>query len=304
MKKKMFTRFVCLVLAALCLPVVSAFAAVTSEKSESASTITQTISELRVKIEVPAGGRAPSFEAKAFPSSMLEYKISTGTNVEDSVHYSCLFKNGIQWYDLDNGRALKEGEAFVTGTRYRVDIIIHQTYETDFNGTPYYKYPDDLKGYVNGAEADVTSGILPLNIKWFRQLSYTFPPCADAPDDMTSVFLWLDSPVAGAAPDFTYTTNDKGYKAGEDGTDAVNGVTWYDSTGNTISPSMKFAEGETYTVAIELKATSPYRFATNTDGTSKVRASINGYGATVYCSYQEVADMDETIWVRYTFETC
>ncbi|MBQ4647727.1 MAG: hypothetical protein IJB76_01035 [Clostridia bacterium] len=301
---KTFLRIISLLLAALCLPVFSAFASTTSDKVESPKVTTETISELRVSIEFPAGGRVPAFEATAHPSSMMEYKISNKSYSYDSEYYHNYYKNGIQWYDLDNGRALKAGEAFVTGTRYRVDIVVEQTYRTDIMSIPYYKFASDLKGYVNGAEAEVKNSVLALDERWFRQLSYTFPPCEDAPADITSVSLWLDAPVTGSTPDFEYTTSDKGYKTGKTGTDAVNGVLWYDSTGTPMSESSKFVEDETYTVAIELNAISPYMFATKSDGMSKVSATVNGYSAQVYCNAQTVTDMDKAIWVKYTFEAC
>ncbi len=302
--KKLFIRFICFVLAALCLPVLNAFAFTGTDKAETERTTTAYINSLHVEIEVPAGGRVPSFEATALTSSMVEYKIPNYNYEYDSEYYHNFYKNGIQWYDIDNDRALKEGEAFVTGTRYRVDIGIKLNYGKDLWGIPYYSFDENVAGYINGARADV--GMFRANdYETYRQLSYTFPPCEDAPADTTSVSLWLNEPVTGTTPDFDFTTRDVGYKAGTGGTHAINGITWYDAeTSVPMVADDKFQEGRRYTVEIELNADSPYMFATNSDGTSKVSALINGNSADVYCNYQTVSDMDKTIWVRYTFAPC
>ncbi len=303
MKKTMHTLLVCLMLLALCAPMLNAFA-LNNETEEKAKTVTTVIDELRVSIEIPAGGRAPSFEAAAMASSMLEYKIANYNYEYDSEYYHNFYKNGIQWYDLDKGRALKEGEAFVTGTRYRVDIAIYLNYGTDIWGIPYYSFGENVAGYVNGAEGTVST----LGVKdtdKFRKISYTFPPCEDAPADIASVSLWFMEPVAGTAPDYEYSTSDKGYTTGVGGTFAVNGITWQDAdTGLPLDFGDTFAEGTRYTVIVPLEAVTPYRFAVNPDESSKVYASINGNKATVYCNSQTVSDMDKRIWVKYTFEPC
>lgn len=304
MKNKFFTRFICIMLATLCLPALNAFAAIGVEKGETASTITEIIDTLQISIEVPAGGRVPSFEATALPSSMLEYKIANYNYEYDSEYYHNFYKRGIQWYDLDNDRALKEGEAFVTGTRYRVDIGIQINYGTDIWGIPYYAFDENVTGYVNGERCTVSS-FRGNNKDKFRELSYTFPPCEDAPADIGGVNLWISEPLENATADFTFTTNDVGYEPGEGGQFAVNGVTWYDAdTSVDMDITDTFKAGRRYTVAIELKAVSPYMFATNSNGTSRVYATVNGYKAEVYCNAQTVSDMDKEIWVRYTFEAC
>ncbi len=303
--KKLFIRFMCFVLAALCVPALSAFAATKPDNGDvGAATVTGIISEVFVKIEVPAGGRVPSFEATALTSSMLEYKIANYNYEYDSEYYHNFYKHGIQWYDLDNDRALKEGEAFVTGTRYRVDIAIKVNYGTDIWGVPYYAFAVDVAGYLNGMTGEVKS-FRGEDKERVRELSYTFPPCEAAPADIGGVNLWIGEPLENATADFSFTTSDVGYVPGEGESFAVNGVTWYDAdTSVPMDITDTFKAGHRYTVAIELNAASPYIFATNSDGTSRVYATINGYRAEVYCNAQTVSDMDTEIWVRYTFEAC
>ena len=301
MKTKLFTRFICLVLAALCLPIQVASAA-KGESGETTKTTTAVIDALSVYVELPAGGRAPSFFAY---TESPDYRIATGFNYEyDSDYYHNFYKDGIQWYDLDNGRALKEGEAFVTGTRYRVDIGVAIPSGTDIWGIPYFSFADELFGFVNGNNCAVGK-LRTNNDKYYRQLSFTFPPCEEAPDDIVYTSLWIDTPVAGAVPDYTYTTNGEGFMPGPGGTLSINGVVWYDSDSlDIVSADDTFKAGHSYTVAIELNAASPYLFATNSDGTSKVSAYINNNKATVYCTYQTVSDMDREIWVKYRFDAC
>jgi len=303
MKKKIFTRLVCLILVALCVPILNVFAD-KNKIGEEASTVTTIIDKLNVRIEIPAGGRAPSFEATALATNMLEYQIANYNYEYDSEYYHNFYKNGIQWYDLDNDRALKEGEAFEVGTRYRVDIAIKLNYGTDIWGVPYYSFDENVAGYVNGAEGNV-SPLGGKNDTQYRKISYTFPPCEVAPDDISIINLWLDAPLAGATPDFGYTTSNKGFTTGPGGTNSIKGILWYDTdTLVDVAADDTFIEGHKYTVVMELKAISPYKFAINSDGSSKVYASINGYKAEVYCNFQTVSDMDKTIWVRYTFEPC
>ncbi len=300
MKSKLLTRFICLMLAMLCLPAFNAFA-IKSEVGEYAAA-TQTVSVLPISIDVPAGGRSPSFEAIALTPELY---VATGYDYAyESQYYNNYYKDGVQWYDLDNGRPLKEGDTFVTGTRYRVDIAVRISNAYDFYGIPYYKFADEVMGFINDNRCEV-SFLGAKDKKWYRELSYTFAPCEDAPADISVVNLWLEAPVTGATPDFTFTTGDKGFMAGLGGTNSINGVLWYDA--DTLAPmeaDNTFVKGHRYTVAVELNTTSLYRFATNANGTSKVTAYINGNESTVYCTYQTVSNMDKEIWVKYTFDYC
>lgn len=302
MKIKTFSRLICVVLAVLCLPTLNAFA-VKGENGEVAdAAVTQTVSVLPISVDVPAGGRAPSFTAGALTPDVY---VATGYDyVYDSQYYHNYYKDGVQWYDLDNDRALKEGEVFVTGTRYRVDIAVYISNSYDIFGTPHFAYAENVIGLINNKRCEV-SFLGGKDKKWYRKLSYTFAPCEEAPADIGVVNLWIEAPVTGSTPDFTLTAGDKSYIAGAGGTHSINGVLWYDA--DTLVPMAAddtFVEGHRYTVAVELNTTPINRFATNADGTSKVAAYINGYKSTVYCTHQTVSNMDREIWVKYTFDYC
>ena len=90
MKIKMFSRLICVVLAVLCLPTLNAFA-VKGENGEVAdAAVTQTVSVLPISVDVPAGGRAPSFTAGALTPDVY---VATGYDyVYDSQYYHNYYK--------------------------------------------------------------------------------------------------------------------------------------------------------------------------------------------------------------------
>ena len=142
-----------------------------------------------------------------------------------------------------------------------------------------FTLPSDLSDKV--CERDYYAYIVAEDVNGTYATDYASAPVeiADIYDEISSISVGVDTPVAGTALDTTATTLDTEYSATT--------VTWKDGN-NTATGNADY--DTSYTVNITLTADSEYVFA---DG---VTATVNNHTATV------TDNNDGTITVSYTFE--
>ena len=147
----------------------------------------------------------------------------------------------------------------------------------DDNGS--FTLSSDLSGKVCGR--DYYAYIVAEDVNGAYETDYASKPVeiADIYDEISSISVGVDTPVAGTALDTTATTSDTDY--------SVTTVTWKTGS-NTVTGNADYDTA--YTVNITLTADSEYVFA---DG---VTANVNNHTATV------TGNDDGTITVSYTFE--
>lgn len=113
----------------------------------------------------------------------------------------------------------------------------------------------------------------------------------------------VDAPIAGKNPDYVamYGTG-YGANSSADDNGTINGVTWFDSTGNSeleMKAGDVFEYGHTYIAAFYIKVSNGYEFRTS----PKISATINGNAATAVIT-PTGDNASNAVVVRYEFSAC
>ncbi len=255
MKKRVLSMALTLVMLLTALPL-SAFAA--------GNTYEEVLTFLKVSIDEPVEGREADFYpgVGALPTNAARVYVEQHENVN--------YYHGVGWYDQTDNRYLQEGETFISGHEYRVNVAVYvQNYR--------YRLSQSVEATVNGTAADIWGQSSAKCI-----VGYTFGVCKKAPADITAVTIGGNlRPAAGQAPVFSLAyDNERMAIDTYAGTAFIDGVAWYNSeTYAILDENDTFKAGNTYTMLVQLNAKGNYRFAVDKDGNSLVNATIEGVSA-------------------------
>ncbi|MCR5287945.1 MAG: hypothetical protein K6D93_08370 [Saccharofermentans sp.] len=228
------------------------------------------ITSLEIKLDAPVKGAKPDYTA-IFPKSAQYY----------AKEYDELpSRNNIRWHDKTNNTDLDpDSSVFEVGHEYTVYIRLF--------AKDGYIFTNNTKGTLNGNKVTVDA-FGPVIISVY----YTFEKVLD---EIPSVSVTFDAPVACAKPDYTAVLpSGANYYVQTQSTNKYvrNGIKWIDiSTSTDLDPdSAVFTYGHLYEVVFYLSAKGDNFFSGNTI------AIINGQNATANCymGYLEVC---------YTFQT-
>ena len=147
---------------------------------------------------------------------------------------------------------LSNSESFAVGVEYTVTLEVRPEQGFYFaDGAVFY-----INGEAASAAPDGTGGYV---------VSRTFPP-VPPPEEVSSVSITVDVPVAGAHPDMILDFPDDSYEVTE--------INWRRTVGGeALSESDVFAQGVSYTVYLEIHIRYGYFFAED----AEIR--INGQAA-------------------------
>ncbi|MBR5134025.1 MAG: carbohydrate-binding domain-containing protein [Clostridia bacterium] len=246
--------------------------------------VLQKVTDIKILIDRPVAGREATFDAAVNTKGIRLF-------VEQTEYSWC--HHGIGWYDLTDERNLEEGDRFILGHEYSVAVYLN------VDNPFYFQLAQKVFATVNGRAA------LASRENSRRCLvKYAFPACEEAPADITQLTIGgILYPVAGEHPVFEPAIDEERTERDLNaGTAFINGVAWYNSnTYQILGEEDVFEAGETYTVAVMLKAKGDYRFATDGDN-SAVAATINGFTMT-NITYQTNDDPSRYVKLSYEF-TC
>lgn len=247
----------------------------------------------------PVAGEKPVYSASIRGSGYYVdtsvnkyYEEFVGVNAGKKYYY---IKNGVSWWDVTVGNWVYEGDAFIPGHRYRVDVRI----KTEDGYTFWHdKWYDMLfTASVNGTGAvGNTSGSYGLVE---QTISAEFP-CE--PQVISTVMVnGLEPPRAGETPDYTMTAAYPNLYCPDPNYAGTNGVIWYDSDGNMMEPTDTFVQGKQYRVEIkvipaQLDGANVCKFASST------AAYIDGVQVVERLDWDMVYASSNAVYLYYTFD--
>ena len=246
---------------------------------------TSWVSSARVTLDAPEAGTRPDYTA-AFPSGAQYYS---------EAHDSTYNLNDILWRDTTEGKYVSTADSmFQAGHEYEVIV-----YLTPKDG---YAFSSGTAATINGkaAPASMSSGLL--------QVKYYFPAL---PETISSVSVFISSPVAGLSPDYEplFPSNANYYNENVDTGNYRNYIVWKDlsnetSADNSLDPdSDVFKLGHRYQVIIYLTPRDGYSFSNNVTAkfppkTAQVTPASNGRIIVEY-TFPEV----NTSWIPSAYIT-
>ncbi len=246
---------------------------------------TSWVSSARVTLDAPEAGTRPDYTA-AFPSGAQYYS---------AAHDSTYNLNDILWRDTTEGKYVSTADSvFQAGHEYEVIV-----YLTPKDG---YAFSSGTAATINGkaAQASMSSGRL--------QVKYYFPAL---PETISSVSVFISSPVAGLSPDYEllFPSNANYYNENVDTGNYRNYIVWKDlsnetSADNSLDPdSDVFKLGHRYQVIIYLTPRDGYSFSNNVTAkfppkTAQVTPASNGRIIVEY-TFPEV----NTSWIPSAYIT-
>ncbi len=145
-------------------------------------------------IDAPRGGRKASFCADVGDYTgrtkyQSGYSVRTKLNMESADPSKITTVKGVTWRDETTGTYLKEGDKFVTGRTYSVEIDLVIDYNDVFS---------PRKAFLNGEEAEPRF----YGDRKYCSVVRTFENIREAPTDYVSFQVYgIAGPIAGATPE-------------------------------------------------------------------------------------------------------
>ncbi|MBR5011949.1 MAG: hypothetical protein IKY12_05260 [Clostridia bacterium] len=204
-------------------------------------------------IDVPAAGKAP--DRTGSTSSPFAYSIDS-----------------IDWYDKTASRFLKDGDKFIVGHTYQVQVYVNANLTNNYQFATTSKGAPNVTASVNGKTA--TTGKDGGSAAFSRLVLY-YEYTVERTDITTVSVNGITDPKAGGTPDYTGTTGASSY--------SIDSIDWYDKTASKFLKSGdKFVAGHTYQIQVYVDAnvSGSYEFATTSKGAPNVTATVNGKTAT------------------------
>ena len=230
---------------------------------------TTEITSVKITLDAPVSGAKPDYTAD-FPSNANYYSEAFSNEY---------YQNYICWLDVNaNSHMYKDSAVFEAGHEYQVILFL-----TAKDG---YSFTTSTTAKVNGNNAKTS-----IDEEGHLRVAYNF---SKLPYVITAVAINLDTPVAGAKPDYTAVLVPvANYKIIEYSSDNMrNGISWRDATTSTaLEPdSSVFIGGHSYSVHFCLEPNEGYIFSDNT------QVRINGQIAETsnYIEFQ--------VWCDFTIQ--
>ena len=199
-------------------------------------------------ITPPVPGEHPSYSAAVLGNG---YRVDTAKEsyydaywVGEKWYY---VKNGVSWWDVTDGgfEYVYDKDVFLPGHEYRCEI--HVTTEDGYEFVKdLYTDPETwptvtVNGKPGGLTFDSASGL-----NWKQEVEYTFPV---EPVDIKGVLVTgLDTPVAGATPDYSAEVgNPYLYEMDPGSGHEASGIWWFNENDIEMIPGYHtFQAGQTY----------------------------------------------------------
>jgi len=209
------------------------------------------------------------------PGSIPDYTYSFSSLSYFPFAWSPDCRNGMIWIDSEGFVFDAETDIVEEGAGYRLNIYLkaQQGYYFDYENASFTVT-------VNGVE--VTEILQPGGYDKSGYICISVPAMTAEYGIIDSVSVdGLTYPVVGEAADFeAVVPKDANYtvKAPANKTTAINGIEWYDITdGAFLSEGDVFELDHLYYPYVYLCPNTGYRFATNDDGTTAVKASVENF---------------------------
>ncbi|MBQ8249334.1 MAG: hypothetical protein IJY93_05560 [Clostridia bacterium] len=186
----------------------------------------------------------------------------------------------IRWYKSGSNTDMTSSDKFESGQKYYafIEITAESTYS-------FWAY-NYMSGTVNGVKAlGFTADGTVSKITMMAEFTATGAPVIYNIDIKD-----VKAPIAGSAPTYSATLASSGYvSTGRSDAYYKNGMCWSVNGGSYLAASgQAFAPRTEYQVDIRLKPASGYQFATKTNGSIDLTATVNGKAATVSGNKNEI----------------
>lgn len=215
-------------------------------------------------IDAPRGGRKASFYADVGDYTGRT-KYQTGYSVRTNLNSGNTVK-GVSWYDETTKTYLKDGDTFVTGHSYSVEISLVIDYNDKF--VP-------KKAFLNGSKADYGF----TGDSKYCSVKRTFESIREAPTDYVSFQVYgIAGPIAGATPEnypHVRVTCDESAGSNVEIRPTSKGayyndVCWIDAeTYSPVSFDEEFVKGKKYTLIVPVRVTGDNLFSTREEDGEK-----------------------------------
>lgn len=201
--------------------------------------------------------------------------------------------NKFAW-SLQDGTALAGNDVFEYGKKYTLTLTLGTAYGASFATDPNHFLAQPGKPFptvtvkMNGK----TATVLPTYDNYSNL--YVVATCVFDCDTAAKIekieLTDIDAPVAGKAPDYTFTGGAGYENNGRNDAYYKNGMCWseVDSSYIVCDGTQAFLPGKAYQVDIRLKAKEGYEFATNSYGNVSMTATVNGKSASISGNKNEI----------------
>lgn len=201
--------------------------------------------------------------------------------------------NKIEW-SLQDGTSLPGNSAFIFGQTYSLKLTLSPLYGASFATDPNHILSQPGKPFpaVTVTMNGKTATVLPTYDNYSNM--YLVASCVfscDTPSKIAKIDLTdIDAPVAGKAPDYTFTGGGGYEHNGRSDAYYKNGVCWSEVGGSYVlsDGTHAFLPNKAYQVDIRIKAKTGYEFATNSFGVVSTAVTVNGKSASVSGNKNEI----------------
>ena len=225
------------------------------------------IDYVQAYITVPANGENPDFAATV-PDGM-GYKVDDYNSLNDG------YIHGVAWRDAETHENLSEDSVFVSGREY-VGYIVLKRSSSDYAFAPSSSITAKVNSKTVNADDIIGNETEVYTTLWFRYK--VGDPFIDK-TQVQSVSVTVTAPAPGEHPVFSASVPPGvyGYKIDQTTSgDFVNGVSWLDEYGHSMTESDVFTESGRYTVGVIVtRASNKFELA------SDMTARINGSACTM-----------------------
>lgn len=207
-------------------------------------------------ITPPVPGEHPSYTAAVQGSG---YRIDTDKNSYYDAYWVgekwYFVKNGVSWWDVTGGNYdyVYENDVFQPGHEYRCEVYVTTEDGYEFVMDLYTDPETWPSATVNGNTAGLTFSSAS-GLQWEQEVKYTFPL---EPADIERVKITgLDTPVAGATPDYTAEVDNAYlYEMDPASGHEASGIWWLNENNIEVIPGYHtFRAGETYHLQLRVAA--------------------------------------------------
>jgi len=235
-------------------------------------------------ISTPLPGNVPDYQ---FSCGDKSYSLS---NYFDADDVYC--KNGVQWVDITSGEVMKYTDTFEAGHSYRVIINLAAK-----SGNEFYYDGSSVPPVKASVQTDLNTYTAKVAKAYerdpFQEINVIYDAGVCEYQKVSAVgIIDVAAPVQGKAPDYSADKVGEGFafkSSSESNPFVVNGLSWYDETGNyDLTKNGKFEAGHSYTLRAYLIPEAGYQFASTVSGTvngSSARVSGNASAVTLEYSY-------------------
>ena len=201
--------------------------------------------------------------------------------------------NKLEW-SLQDGTTLAGNATFEYGKKYTLELTLGTAYGASFATDPNHllSQPGKPLPVVDVKMNGKTATVLPTYDSYsnLNVVAACVLDCDKAASINKIELSGIDAPVAGKAPDYTFTGGAGYENNGRNDAYYKDGVCWSEENSSYIinDGTHAFLPGKAYQVDIRIKAKEGYAFATNSSGNVSITATVNGKSASVSGNKNEI----------------